>query len=290
MACRDVDKAQTAKLEIEDQCKDMKGVGFMLVAKCDLSSLESIRRCAQHVLDTERQLNILVNNAGVMMCPKSETADGFEMQFGTNHLGHFLLTLLLLPRIRNSTPARIVTVASIAHLISSEIHFGDLNYKRRTYHSIEAYAQSKLANVVFSKELARKLKWEVTLLAAPEGSILVQGLGTIETNVSPMVTWRVRGAGGERSGRQVRTRISMLRRFSRSVVVYRRPHLYVGTQNSAPAAVCNYLESVAALHHSWTSATSGLRGLFLITCRQNFFVCEAPSGARPSAVADIADA
>ncbi|GBP12921.1 hypothetical protein EVAR_79267_1 [Eumeta japonica] len=158
MACRDINKAQTAKLEIEDQCKDIKGVGFILVEKCDLSSLESIRTCAQNVLDTERQLNILVNNAGVMMCPKSQTADGFEMHFGSNHLGHFLLTLLLLPKIRNSTPARIVTVASKAHILSYGIDFKDLNYRHRTYYSMGAYAQSKLANIIFSKELARKLK------------------------------------------------------------------------------------------------------------------------------------
>ncbi|GBP12924.1 hypothetical protein EVAR_79270_1 [Eumeta japonica] len=157
MACRNLDKAQKAKTNIEAICKDKKDVGIIVLIECDLSSLTSIRACAQQVLDTEPQINILVNNAGVMMCPKSETQDGFEMQFGTNHLGHFLLTLLLLPRIKNSTPARIVTVSSRAHT-RSNIKFDDINYKNHSYSALEAYARSKLANVLFSRELAKKLK------------------------------------------------------------------------------------------------------------------------------------
>lgn len=115
MACRNLDKAEEAKQNIESLCKNQSEVGQIVPIQCDLSSLKSVRECAQKILDSEAQVNILVNNAGIMMCPKSETEDGFEMQFGTNHLGHFLLTLLLLPRIRNSRPARIVTVSSRAH-------------------------------------------------------------------------------------------------------------------------------------------------------------------------------
>lgn len=115
MACRSIDRAEEAKLDIEQKCKNLSETGQIVLAKCDLSSLKSVREFAQNILDTEQQINILVNNAGVMMCPKSLTEDGFETQFGTNHLGHFLLTMLLLPRIRNSTPARIVTVSSGAH-------------------------------------------------------------------------------------------------------------------------------------------------------------------------------
>lgn len=116
MACRNLDKAEEAKKDIEESCKGLKETGQLVVQRCDLSSLESVRDFSQKILDNEPQLNILVNNAGVMMCPKSTTADGFEMQFGTNHLSHFLLTLLLLPRIINSQPARIVTVSSKAHI------------------------------------------------------------------------------------------------------------------------------------------------------------------------------
>lgn len=115
MACRNTDKAEAAKNDIEQSCKDLAEKGALVVEKCDLSSLKSVREFSKKVLETEPHINILVNNAGVMMCPKGVTEDGFETQFGTNHLAHFLLTMLLLPCIRNSTPARIVTVSSKAH-------------------------------------------------------------------------------------------------------------------------------------------------------------------------------
>lgn len=115
LACRSLEKAADAKKEIEDRCKGLSETGNLVLERCDLSSLKSVRDFSQKILDTEPHVNILVNNAGIMMCPKGETEDGFEMQFGTNHLGHFLLTMLLLPHIKNSTPARIVTVSSMAH-------------------------------------------------------------------------------------------------------------------------------------------------------------------------------
>ncbi|XP_014360327.2 retinol dehydrogenase 12 [Papilio machaon] len=157
LACRSLERGEEAKKEIEEKCKDLSETGTLVLEKCDLSSLKSVRDFTQKVLDTEPHVNILVNNAGVMMCPKGETEDGFETQFGTNHLGHFLLTMLLLPRIRNSVPARIVTVSSKAHTRYG-INFDDLNYKKRPYSAMEAYSQSKLANVLFSRELAAKLK------------------------------------------------------------------------------------------------------------------------------------
>ncbi|GAB3657499.1 hypothetical protein GCM10028833_34120 [Glycomyces tarimensis] len=95
---------------------------------------------------------MLINNAGVMIPPFSRTADGFELQFGTNHLGHFALTNLLLPRITG----RVVTVASSGHRIGS-IDFDDLNWERRPYKAMRAYAQSKLANLLFTSELQRRL-------------------------------------------------------------------------------------------------------------------------------------
>ncbi|XP_013148572.1 PREDICTED: retinol dehydrogenase 12-like [Papilio polytes] len=157
LACRSLERGEEAKKEIEEKCKDLPETGTLVLEKCDLSSLKSVRDFSQKVLDTEPHVNILVNNAGVMMCPKGETEDGFETQFGTNHLGHFLLTMLLLPRIRNSAPARIVTVSSKAHTRYG-INFEDVNYKKRPYSAMEAYSQSKLANVLFSRELAAKLK------------------------------------------------------------------------------------------------------------------------------------
>ncbi|XP_045761461.1 retinol dehydrogenase 11-like [Maniola jurtina] len=157
MACRNIDKAEAAKNDIEQTCKDLPEKGDLVVEKCDLTSLKSVREFSKKILDTEPYVNILVNNAGVMMCPKGVTEDGFETQFGTNHLGHFLLTMLLLPCIKNSTPARIVTVSSAAY-IRNDINFDDLNYEKRNYNAGEAYSQSKLANILFSRELAAKLK------------------------------------------------------------------------------------------------------------------------------------
>ncbi|XP_013196184.2 retinol dehydrogenase 13 [Amyelois transitella] len=157
MACRSLERAEEAKKDIEEKCKNWPDKGQLVVVKCDLMSLNSVRECAKTILDTETQINILVNNAGVMMCPQGKTEDGFDIQFGTNHLGHFLFTLLLLPRIIKSKPARIVTVSSRAHSRRG-LNLDDLNYESRTYSPIEAYSRSKLANVLFSRELAAKLK------------------------------------------------------------------------------------------------------------------------------------
>jgi NAD(P)-dependent dehydrogenase (short-subunit alcohol dehydrogenase family) len=121
------------------------------VEHLDLSSLDSIRAFATRW--GERPLHVLINNAGVMACPQSYTADGLEMQIGTNHFGHFLLSVLLLPALKAaSTPerrSRVVTLSSIGHLRSG-IHFDDPNYRTRPYDKWEAYGQSKSANALFA--------------------------------------------------------------------------------------------------------------------------------------------
>ncbi|XP_056104786.1 retinol dehydrogenase 12 isoform X2 [Rhinichthys klamathensis goyatoka] len=104
----------------------------------------------------EKQVNILINNAGIMMCPYSKTADGFEMQFGVNHLGHFLLTYLLLDLLKKSTPSRIINVASVAHTWDS-IHLDDIN-SEKGYSPRRAYGQSKLANILCTRSLAKRLQ------------------------------------------------------------------------------------------------------------------------------------
>ena len=123
--------------------------GATEVRTLDLASLASVRRFAA---DWSGEIDLLINNAGVMVPPLTRTVDGFELQFGTNHLGHFALTNLLLGRITG----RVVTVSSVAHR-SGRIDFDDLNWERRRYRRWVAYAQSKLANLLFTLELQRRL-------------------------------------------------------------------------------------------------------------------------------------
>lgn len=120
------------------------------VRRLDLADLASIRTFAENFTEP---VDILINNAGVMIPPLTRTADGFELQFGTNHLGHFALTNLLLPQIRE----RVVTVSSNGHKAGS-IDFDDLNWERKPYRAMPAYSQSKLANLLFTAELQRRLR------------------------------------------------------------------------------------------------------------------------------------
>lgn len=151
LACRDLEKAEKAAASIREQT----GNGNVLVHKLDLASLESVRAFAKKIQDTETQLDVLVNNAGIMRCPKWKTEEGFEMQFGVNHLGHFLLTNLLLELLKKSAPSRIVNVSSIVHT-KGKINFDDINMDQK-YDSAASYSQSKLANVLFTRELAKLL-------------------------------------------------------------------------------------------------------------------------------------
>ena len=155
LAVRDVAKGERAAAEIG---------GSVDVRELDLSRLDSVRAFADQ---TSEPVDVLVNNAGVMVPPFSRTADGFEIQLGTNHLGPFALTNLLLPRITE----RVVTVSSGAHRMG-RIDLDDLNWERRSYRRWEAYGQSKLANLLFTLELERRLtaaKSPVRALAAHPG-------------------------------------------------------------------------------------------------------------------------
>ena len=125
------------------------------VMALDLADLTSVRAFADAFLADHDRLDLLVNNAGVMMPPKSTTADGFELQFGTNHLGHFALTGLLLERLMATSGSRVVTVASQAHR-SGTIDFDDLQWEGRPYRKMASYGQSKLANLLFTFELQRR--------------------------------------------------------------------------------------------------------------------------------------
>lgn len=127
----------------------------VFVHSLDLSSLESVTECVKEITDKLEKIDILINNAGVMACPLTKTKDGFELQFATNHLGPFLLTLELLPLIRKGKNPRIVTVSSLAHK-NGKIYFDDINFSSIPYKPFKAYNQSKLANILFTRELARR--------------------------------------------------------------------------------------------------------------------------------------
>jgi NAD(P)-dependent dehydrogenase (short-subunit alcohol dehydrogenase family) len=138
----------------------------------DLTSLESVRAAAAQLRSGHDRIDLLINNAGVMYTPRSTTKDDFELQFGTNHLGHFAFTGLLLDRLLPVAGSRVVTVSSMGHRIRAAIHFDDLQWERR-YSRVGAYGQSKLANLLFTYELQRRLAPHGTTIAVaahPGGS------------------------------------------------------------------------------------------------------------------------
>jgi len=152
--------------------------------RLDLADLGSVARCAQRLAGEGRPIDLLVNNAAVMSLPRRQvTTDGFEMQFGTNHLGHFALTAHLLPLLRRAVSPRIVTVSSLAHR-GGKIRFSDLQAEK-TYHPWKAYSQSKLANLLFTFELQRRSDaggWNAMSSAAHPGyartELIPNGPGT----------------------------------------------------------------------------------------------------------------
>ncbi|MGA5317553.1 SDR family NAD(P)-dependent oxidoreductase [Streptomyces pseudogriseolus] len=156
LAVRDVEKGKQAAARI---------AGDVGVQALDLASLDSIRSAAADLRALHPRIDLLINNAGVMYPPKRTTADGFELQFGTNHLGHFALTGLLLDRLLDVPGSRVVTVSSVGHRIRAAIRFDDLHWER-SYSRVGAYGQSKLANLMFTYELQRRLARHGTTVAA----------------------------------------------------------------------------------------------------------------------------
>lgn len=170
ICCRDVSKGEEAKAEI---LRETSPAGKLSVLELDLGSLRSIRTCTEAFLRSRQPLHVLINNAGVMACPFGRTQDGFELQFGTNHLGHFYLTQLLLPILKLSgsqeEPARVVCVSSAANVVlapAEGIDFEAINAYRQSSYSAErynpwsSYGVSKLSNLVFSVEMQRRMARE----------------------------------------------------------------------------------------------------------------------------------
>ena len=153
MAVRNIQKAETVANEIRSEYLNAK----IDIRNLDLSSLDSIKSFAKEIIADYKKLDILINNAGVMMCPYSKTKDDFEIQMGINHLGHFALTGLLMPLLLSTKDSRIVVTSSIAHK-QGNIDFTDINWEKRKYKTGKAYGDSKLANLYFTYELERRYK------------------------------------------------------------------------------------------------------------------------------------
>jgi retinol dehydrogenase-13 len=158
MGCRRTQEGERVAAAIRNEIPHAN----LEVHALDLGDLHSVQSFAREVNMRHPKLQGLVNNAGIMNTPFGRTKDGFETQFGTNHLGHFLLTELLLDALKAGAPSRIINLSSSFHEYAmgrkGEIHFDDLNYEHRRYDGWEAYAQSKLANLLHAKELARRLE------------------------------------------------------------------------------------------------------------------------------------
>ncbi len=184
MVCRNKSKGEAVLTEIKQKSGNQKL--HLLVG--DLGVQADIRRVADEFLATGKPLHLLINNAGVVNMHRHVTVDGIEETFAVNHLGYFLLTELLRERIVASAPARIVSVASNAHEFCKEIHFDDINYERRKYKTFEVYGHSKLANILWTKEIARQLDGHgVTANCVHPGAVRT-GLGTQNGLLGKFVT------------------------------------------------------------------------------------------------------
>ncbi|XP_075393461.1 retinol dehydrogenase 13 isoform X2 [Tenrec ecaudatus] len=229
MACRDMEKCEAAAKDIRGETLNHR----VNARHLDLSSLRSVREFAKKIIQEEERVDVLVNNAAVMRCPHWTTEDGFEMQFGVNHLGHFLLTNLLLDKLKASAPSRIINLSSLAH-IAGHIDFDDLNWEKKAYNTKAAYCQSKLATVLFTKELSRRL----------------QGTGVTVNALHP-------GVARTELGRHTAMHSSTFSSFTLSPVFWllvRSPQL--AAQPSTYLAVAEELEGVSGKYFSGFSEKS----------------------------------
>ncbi|XP_047512321.1 retinol dehydrogenase 12-like isoform X2 [Pieris napi] len=164
MACRDMSRCEAARKEIVLET----GNKYVYCRPCDLADTNSIRNFVERFKSEEPHVHVLINNAAVMEPPQGITKDGFETQLGVNHMGHFLLTHLLIDTLKESTPSRVITVTCSAYS-RGDINKEDLNFSKN-YDAHAAYNQSKLANVLFSRELGRRmLEADIAVLAVDPG-------------------------------------------------------------------------------------------------------------------------
>lgn len=198
IAARDQSKADAAAATVREQTGN-QAVETILV---DLGSQASVRACAGEALTRLGKIDLLINNAGVMACPFGRTADGFETQFGTNHLGHYLLTNLLMPLVEKGSNKRIVNLSSRAHHID-QVHFDDPNYAHREYEKWAAYGQSKTANVLFTVGLEQRLSSRGIHACAVHPGVIGTNLGRHMTEEDmAFMRKRMEASGGEATARK----------------------------------------------------------------------------------------
>lgn len=197
VTARDVPKGEKVVQEI----RDATGNERVDVLPLELASPDSVRAFAKAYAQRHGSLSVLVNNAGVMACPLERTPQGWELQLATNHLGHFLLTGLLVPLLRESAPSRVVSVSSRGHRFSPVV-FDDLHYERRPYDKWEAYGQSKTANVLFAVELDRRLAEAGVRANAVHPGAIVTELGR-HLSAEDIETLRSRTPGGKLTWKSV---------------------------------------------------------------------------------------
>ncbi len=171
LAVRDLERGRRACAHITSEFPD----AALTLQKLDLTSLRSVREAADEIKASEPRIDLLINNAGVMFTPQGLTADGFETQFGTNHLGHFAMTGLLMDHLLLTDGSRVVTISSPSHKTRSVIDFDDLHCLR-DYDPVVAYGRSKLANLLFTFELNRRLETTTTSALAAHPGLANTGL------------------------------------------------------------------------------------------------------------------
>jgi NAD(P)-dependent dehydrogenase (short-subunit alcohol dehydrogenase family) len=194
LGARDVAKAG----RVADAIRAAHGPGRTEVVALELASFASVRAFAERVLARHRRIDLLLNNAGVMACPLGRTESGHELQLGTNHLGHFLLTARLAPALRAGGAARVVNTSSAGHRFSPMV-FDDPHYLRRPYDKWEAYGQSKTANVLFAVELDRRLGGAGVRAFAVHPGMIVTELGR-HLDADDIAALRARAQSGSSGG------------------------------------------------------------------------------------------
>lgn len=197
LACRNEAKAKAAASEIRDAAPN----AALDIVRLDLGDLSSVNACADHIVKTETKIDFLINNAGLMSGDLAHTSDGHELHFGTNHLGHFVLNARLLPLVE-AAAGRVIAIGSASHQMVRRYGVDDLNWEKRNYNVMQAYAQSKLANMLYIHELAKRLTAKgspaMAVMAHPgfAATSIVNSddagrIGAVKQAISRLATWLV---------------------------------------------------------------------------------------------------